>query len=36
MKKGKEKENISLFFQTTAGMLPLIRPCGIVASLTEM
>ena len=32
----KKKENISLFFQTTAGMLALIRPCGIVVSMTEM
>ncbi|CAB4033180.1 Hypothetical predicted protein [Paramuricea clavata] len=26
----KKKENISLFFETTAGMLALICPCGIV------
>ena len=32
----KKKENISLFYQTTAGMLALIRPCGIVISMTEM
>ena len=32
----KKKENISLFYQTTAGMLALIRPCGIVVSMTEM
>jgi len=32
----KKKENISLFFETTAGMLALIRPCGIVVSMTEM
>ena len=25
-----------LFFQTTAGILALIRPCGIVVSMTEM
>ena len=31
----KKKENISLFYQTTAGMLALIRPCGIVVSMTE-
>lgn len=32
----KKKENISLFFETTAGMLALIRPCGIVVGMTEM
>ena len=32
----KKKENISLFFQTTAGMLALIRPYGIALSMTEM
>ena len=32
----KKKENITLFYQTTAGMLALIRPCGIVANMTEM
>ena len=32
----KKKENISLFYETTAGMLALIRPCGIVVSMTEM
>lgn len=32
----KKKENISLFYETTAGMLALIRPCGIVVSMSEM
>ena len=32
----KKKENISLFFETTSGMLALVRPCGIVVSMTEM
>ena len=32
----KKKENISLFFQTTAGMLALIRPCGMIVGMTEM
>lgn len=32
----KKKENISLFFQTTAGMLALIRPCGLIVGMTEM
>lgn len=32
----KKKENITLFFQTTAGVLALIRPCGIIVGMTEM
>jgi hypothetical protein len=32
----KKKENISLFFETTARMLALIRPCGIVVNMTEV
>jgi hypothetical protein len=32
----KKKKNISLFFETTAGMLALIRPCGIVVNMAEM
>ena len=32
----RKPSNISLFFETTAGMLALIRPCGIVVSMTEM
>jgi hypothetical protein len=32
----KKKKNISLFYETTAGILALIRPCGIVVSMTEM
>lgn len=32
----KKKKNISLFYETTAGMLALIRPCGIVVNMTEM
>ena len=32
----KKKENILLFYQTTAGMLALIRPCGIVVCMTKM
>lgn len=31
-----KKENILLFYETTAGMLALIHPCGIVVSMTEM
>ena len=34
--KCKKKENISLFYDTTAGMLALIRPCGIIVGVTEM
>ena len=32
----KKKENISLFYQTTAVMLGLIMPCGIVVCMTKM
>lgn len=32
----KKAKNISLFFETTAGVLALIRPCGIVVNMTEM
>ena len=32
----KKKENILLFYQTTADMLALTRPCGIVVSMTKM
>lgn len=32
----KQSKNINRFFERTAGMLALIRPCGIVVSMTEM
>ena len=32
----KKSEKISLFYETTAGTLALIRPCGIVVNMTEM
>ena len=32
----RKKRDSTLFFETSAGMLALIRPCGIVVALTEM
>ena len=32
----RKKKDKTLFFETTAGMLAFIRPCGIVVSMTEM
>lgn len=32
----KKKKNISKFYNTTAGILALIRPCGIVVSISEL
>ena len=32
----KKKENIHKYYDTTAGMLPLIRPCGIIVNMVEM
>ena len=32
----KRRNKKSQFFETTAGMLALIRPCGIVVNMTEM
>ena len=32
----RKKKDAKLYFETTAGMLALIRPCGIVVSMTEM
>ena len=32
----KRPNKKSQFFETTAGMLALIRPCGIVVNMTEM
>ena len=32
----KQRKDVSLFFETTAGMLAFIRPCGIVVDMCEM
>ena len=36
LESGCRKKKNNLFFETTAGMLALIRPCGIVVNMTEM